>query len=225
MGNGDGSPRLDTSALPATIAPGSLLLVTGAVEPAERGLPLQVFQRYATPRDVGIVVTTTASAEETIEAYAPASDEDARPSISIVDTVSRGQNLTAFHRDVPTVFTPGPPDPARVSVAIANLTAQSPSAAARHLVVRSLTPFFEADPSAPVVHRLERTFGRRSDEGLVVLGVDFTAIDGPTMEALTGLADGVVRLATSETGQPTVAYRGTTPRHPPSRSETDGHDE
>lgn len=225
MSNVETATRPDGSGLPATIAPGSLLLATGAVEPAESGLCLQLLRRYGATEDAGIVVTTTGSAEETTETYTSKTGADPRPPIGIVDTFSRGQNLTVFHGEVPTVFTPGPPDIARVSVAIENVAAQLPSASTHHLVVRSMTPFFEADTSSTITHRIERTFGNWSEDGLVVLGVDFTAMDEPVMDALTGLADGVVRLAASESGQPTLAYRGTSPRRPSTQSDTSGRDE
>lgn len=212
--------RPDESDLPGTIAPGSVLLVTGPAPPSEDGLDLQVLRRYAGLEDAGIVVTTASGVDATVAAYSALAGDDSSAQLGVVDTVSRGQNLTAFHRDVPAIFTPGPADLARVSVAIDNLDAQLSTTGVSHLVVRSVASFFEKEDASTVVRGFERTFGNWSENGLVVLGVDFTAVDESTMDALTDLADGIVRLAPSESGQFRLEYQGTTPRHPAALSDT-----
>lgn len=204
-----GTARPDASDLPETVAPGSVVLVEGPVAPAEDGLCLQVLNRYAAPGDVGIVVTTEAGAEATIADHASIAGEEPTAPIGIVDTVSRGQNITAFHQEVPTVFTPGPADLARAAVAVDNLDAQLALGGASHLVVRSITPFFEGDDSSTIVPRIERTFGTWSAEGLAVLGVDFTAVDESTFAALRELVDAVVRVAVTASGDHRLEYRGT----------------
>lgn len=224
MSDVENSARPDESGLPETVAPGSVLLVTGPVPPAENGLCLQLLDRYAAPVDVGIVVTTTTGVDETVTEYASIAGDGSSPQLGVVDTVSRGQNLTAFHRDVPTVFTPGPADLARVAVAIDNLEAQLSSSGVAHLVVRSVTSFFEDDDSTSVTRGIERTFGHWSEEGLVVLGVDFTAVETDTMAALTNLADAVVRVAVTDSGGHRLEYRGTSSQ-PIGRSSVTNHED
>lgn len=211
MGEIEKTARPDLSDLPESVPPGSVVLVEGPVAPVENGLCLQVLHRYATPEDVGVVVTTAAGAEATIADYASITDEDSVAPIGIVDTVSQGQNITAFHREVPTVYTPGPADLARVSVAVDNLDAQLASRGGSHLVVRSVAPFFDGGDPAVVARQFDRTFGRWSEDGLLVVGTAFTAVDPATMEALTALADAVVQVAATDLNCPRLEYRPTSP--------------
>lgn len=202
----------DPSDLPTDLPSGSVVLV---IEPATRAVVspcLQALEEYATPEDVGIVVTTTDGADRTVETASSVAGGGSPPRLGVVDTVSRGQNLTAFQREVPTVFTPGPADLARVGVAIDNLAAQLPSDGATHLVVRSVTSFFGEGDGSTVVGGIERTFGRWTDDGIVVMGADFTAVDGETMLALEDLADAVVRVAVTGTGEYQLRYHGRSSR-------------
>lgn len=211
MGECEEIARPDTSDLPETVAPGTVLLVVGPDAPAEDGRCLQVLHRYADTEDVGIVVTTTAGAEETIGTNESITGETPAAPIGVVDTASMGQNVTAFHQEVPAIYAPGPADLARVSVAVDNLDAQLTSSGTSHLVVRSVTPFFEGDDSTSVVPGIERTFGTWSTEGIAVLGVDFTAVDESTLTALQELADAVVRVAVTASGDHRLEYRGASP--------------
>lgn len=193
----------DASDLPPELEPGSVVLVVEPAKPDVVSPCLQLLDEYADPKDAAVVVTTTDSADRTAETVSALAGDDSTPQLGIVDTVSVGQNVTVFHRDVPTVFTPGPADLARVAVAINNLAAQLSTAGGTHLVVRSVTSFFGDEDGSTVLPGIERTFGQWTDDGIVVLGADFTAVDPETMQALEGLADAVVRVAVTESG----AYR------------------
>lgn len=199
--------RSDASDLPTELAPGSVVLVIEPAKPAVVSPCLQLLAEYAAPEDVGIVVTTTDGADRTAETVSALAGTGSTPRLGVVDTVSLGQNVTAFHRDVPTVFTPGPADLARVGVAIDNLAAQVSSDEATHLVVRSVTSFFGEEDGSTVVRGIERTFGRWTEDGIAVLGADFTAVDQETMQALEELADAVVRVGVTESGAYRLRYR------------------
>lgn len=206
MGEGDEFVRPDASDLPTDLAPGSVVLVIEPAEPAVVSPCLQLLDEYATPEDVGIVVTTTDGADRTAGTVSALATDGATPHLGVVDTVSLGQNVTAFHRAVPTVFTPEPADLARVGVAIDNLSAQLPPAGASHLVVRSVTSFFGSDDGSTVLRGIERTFETWTDDGVTVLGADFTDVDEATLAALSELADAVVRVEVTGAGDHRLRY-------------------
>lgn len=201
------SARPATADLPETIAPGSVILVVGSVAPAADSFCLEVVHRYAAPEDVAVVVATTTGVDETAAEYSVVVGDEPAAALAVVDTVSRNQNVAALHRAVPTVFTSRPADLARVTVAVDTLETKCSSGGGTHIVVRSVAPFFE-DDAAAVVRGMGRTFGDRPDDGLVVLGVDFTAVDAAAMAALEDLADAVVRVTVSESGDRRLEHRG-----------------
>lgn len=200
--------RLDVSELPARLTAGTVLLVIETSEPPVASPSLHVLDKYTGPEDAGIIVTTTDSADRTVDTVTALAGDDPTPALGVVDTVSRGQYLTAFHRPIPTVFTPTPADLARVGVAIDNLAAQLSPPGATHLVVRSATSFFGEDDPSTVLRGIERTFGAWPEEGIVVLGADYTVVDEQTLGDLTALADGVVRVAVTEAGEYRLRYHG-----------------
>jgi hypothetical protein len=71
-----------------------------------------------------------------------------------------------------------------------------------------VTSVFGEGDASTVVRGIERTFGQWADGGIVVLGADFTTVDQETMQALEDLADAVVRVAVTESGEHELRYRG-----------------
>lgn len=189
----DGGEGDYTIELPGTLADGASILVVGPIEPAEHALCLRLLGQYGAAGDTSLVVTTTASASETVDAWdevAPAGD---RPSIGVVDTTSEEQSIAATYGDVPTVFTPSSGDLERIVMAISELTGPSPPPGpSRHLAFRSLTPILHAAPTDRVCHVLDRTSGLRTGGGLGLLGVDVTAHSRTTLAKVAGAVDGVV---------------------------------
>lgn len=211
MDETDGNARPGASDLPETVAPGSVVLVTGPGAPADDGRCLRVLHRYAAAGDAAVVVTTEAGAEATIADDATVAGEAPAATLGVVDTVTHGQNITAFHRAVPTIYTPGPADLARVAVAVDNLDAQLASPGVSHLVVRSVTSFFAGDDPDTLVPRIGRLFGAWPDAGIAVLGVDVTAVDEPTVAALQDVADVGVRVAVTPSGDRRLEHGGLSP--------------
>lgn len=195
-------------AVPDGLAPGSTVLVASVGDPTESEQCFQVLSRLAAPEDTALVVTTTESAETTIENIESVFDTETRPSFSVVDTESRQQSISADYRGVPTVFTPSPGDLERMVVALRQLSGADPPATGdRHLVVRSLTPIIEHVPIDQLCTVLDQIAGIRTSRGLTLFGVDEIAHDDETIRALTGCVDGVLWVTVAAGGTLEVTYR------------------
>ncbi|NHN40654.1 hypothetical protein G9C85_03255 [Halorubellus sp. JP-L1] len=153
-----------------------------------------------------------ADAADATDASDSADAHDAN--LEVVDTASEVQSLDAVYDEVPTIFTPAPGDLERLAVALSDLT-DHPIAADtdRHLVVRSLTPILESTPTERVRAVLERLVGMRTNGGVCLLGIDYTAHDQATVDEIAALADGVLWLSQPTPGTVDVEYGQPVDRH------------
>lgn len=207
--------------LPDSLSGGSTVLVATVGDPSQYAVCLRILCTQGTEEDTAFVVTTTESADRTITVYDDLGGEGGRPSLSIVDTVSEQQSVSALYGETHVVFTPSSGDLERLVMAFSDFSDSSaPSNGARHLVIRSLTPILKASSATRVRTVLERITGLRSESGLCLLGIDYTAHDEDTMATITPLVDGVLWVTQSSSNHLAFDYQPTSGRR--SQSVLDG---
>lgn len=176
-------------ALPDRCTSGRTLLVAAAGSPTRDALTIRLLSEYGGSDATAHVVATTERAEATLDTYDSLAATE-HPSLGIVDTRSANQYVSAVYDQPPVVFTPAPGDLERL--VLAEISDRLPPATSHHLVVRSLTPILETTPTERVCSVLERITGLRSKTGLGLLGIDYTAHDESTMQAVAEPVDGVL---------------------------------
>lgn len=200
--------------LPENLSGGSTVLVASAGDPSQYAVGLRILCAQGTAEDTAFVVTTTESADRTIEIYDSLGVDSERPSLRIVDTVSVQQSVSAVYDEIPVVFTPSASDLERLVMALSNLVDTTPpTRGARHLVVRSLTPILAASSVDQLSTVLDRITGLRSETGLALLGIDYTAHDEETMTAIADLVDGVLWVTQPAPDRLAFDYQPTGSRH------------
>ncbi|WP_135364277.1 DUF7504 family protein [Halosimplex halophilum] len=200
-------------AVPDGLVPGSTVLVASVGDPTHSALPLRILAAFADGDDTVLVVTTTESAETTVGRSREVFEAGDRPSLGVVDTVSKQQSVASRYGDVPAVFTPSSSDLERLVVALSDLSgAEPPATGDRHLLVRSLTPILRGAATDQVCTVLRQISGIRTETGLTLLGVDETAHDGATIRALAEQVDGVVWVTTAADDTLELTYRPATGR-------------
>lgn len=178
---------------PDSLRGGSTVLVATSGDPSQSAVCLRILCAQGTEEDTAFVVTTTESADRTVEIYESLEGTAGLPSIGIVDTVSRQQSVPALYGGTHVVYTPSSGDLERLVIALSDLSDSSASdSGVRHLVIRSLTPILESSSPARVHSILERITGLRSETGLGLLGIDYTAHDEETTAPIAELVDGVL---------------------------------
>lgn len=193
---------------------GATVLVACANESAQYAIGLRALCQYGTADDTALVVTTTESADQTIDTYECVCPTSDRPALGIVDTVSEGQSLSAPYSETSVIFTPGARDIERLVVALSELSGPTPPASGnRHLLVRSLTPILDVAATDRVCTVLDRITGLRSGTGLCLLGLDYTAHDEATMAALSQQVDGVLWVTSAARDRLEFEYRPTRGRY------------
>lgn len=187
------SRHVDADSFPSGLSVGSTVLVAGTFDPSKFAIGLRALDHYGSVDDTALVVTTTDGADETVATYEDVCDQSTAPSLGIVDATSERQSVTALYEEVPVVFVTAPSDLERIVVGLSDLTgARPPSSGTRHLLVRSLTPILESTPVDEVCPVLDRITGLRTDDGITVLGIDYTAHDQEKMTALSTHVDGIL---------------------------------
>ncbi|MFC7116652.1 hypothetical protein ACFQH2_19235 [Natronoarchaeum sp. GCM10025703] len=216
-GNSDSTVEIEAlqvDPLPNSLSGGSTVLVATTGDPSQYAVCLRILCMQGTEEDTAFVVTTTESADRTIAVYDRLGGETGRPSISIVDTVSEQQSVSALYGESHVVFTPSPGDLERLVMALSDLSDSSaPSNGAHHLVIRSLTPILKASSATRVSTVLERITGLRSESGLCLLGIDYTAHDEETIAAIAPLVDGVLWVNQPLPDRLSFDYQPTRGRH------------
>lgn len=199
----DWEVTMDT--FPDAFSTGASVLVASAGDPTRFAIGLVALCRFGDPDDSAVVVTTTESADRTLETYEGLCAESQRPSVGFVDTTATHPSAPALYRDTSTVYIPSPGDLERLVVALSEVSGTAPpSDAARHLVVRSLTPILAQAPTERVCTVLNRVTGLRANDGLCLLGLDYTAHDRATIETLAEKVDGI--LWVSESAPETLSF-------------------
>lgn len=200
--------NLQVDPLPERLNGGSTVLVASPGVPSQFAVGLRILHTEGAAADTALVVTTTESADRTIAVYDGLDGESDRPSLGLVDTTSEQQSVSAIYGETPVVFTPSPGDLERLVLALSDLTATpNPAGAARHLVIRSLTPIIAASSTTRVRTVLQRITGLRSESGLCLIGIDYTAHDEETMTAVADLVDGVLWVTQSASDRLTFEFR------------------
>lgn len=216
-GNADGitdTEALQVDPLPEDLGDGATVLVAVAGDPSQYAVSLRVLVAQGVTEDTALVVTTTESADRTIAVYTRLASATERPSLGIVDTTSEQQSVSALYGETPVVFTPSPGDLERLVLALSDLCDNmTPTNGARHLVIRSLTPILELSSTSRVRTVLERITGLRSESGLCLLGIDYTAHDEETMTAIADLVDGVLWVTHPTPDRLAFDYQPTRGRH------------
>lgn len=208
------SEALQVDPLPHSQSDGSTVLVASTGNPSEYATCLRILCRYGTAADTTFVVTTIESADRTIETYTGLAAATDRPSLGIVDTTSEQQSVSALYGETPVVFTPSPGGLERLVLALSDLAGTaSLSNGARHFVVRSLTPILKSASTTHVCTVLKRITGLRSETGLCLLGLDYTAHDEETITALADHVDGVLWVTHSAPNLLEFEYRPTRRRY------------
>lgn len=199
---------------PESLSAGSRVLIASAGDPSQYAVDLHALRQFGQAGDTALVVTTTESADKTIETYEGLCPAVERPSLRLVDTTSERQSVSALYDETPVVFTPGPDDLERLVMALSELSGETPTSnGTHHFLVRSLTPILETAPTDRVCGILERLMGLQSQSGLCLLGLDYTAHDEETMAAVTGLVDGVLWVTEPSPGHLEFEYRPTSGRY------------
>lgn len=204
----------EIDSFPDEFAAGSTVLIASAVDPTQYAIDLHALCKFGEADDTALIVTTTEGAIETLERYeqlCPASD---RPSLGFVDTTATQPSAPALYRDTSTVFIPSPGDLERLVIGLSDVSENTPPAdAARHLVIRSLTPILEVTPTEQVCNVLSRVMGLRAKSGLCVLGIDFTAHDEETIRTVAEQVDGILWVTESSSETLELAYEPIEDRH------------
>lgn len=205
---------LQVDDFPDRFAEGATVLVASAGDPSRYAIGLRALCAYGTADETAIVVTTTESVDRTIETLENLCGDANRPSLGVVDTTSEGQSISALYGETPVVFVPAPGDLERLVLALSDLAGNTVSPhGTRHFVVRSLTPILETTATARVCSVLERTMGLRSRTGLGLLGIDYTAHDEATMDAVAEQVDGVLWVTRPSADRIAFDYRPTRGHH------------
>lgn len=189
--------RMDT--FPDDLTGGGSVLVASAGDPARYAVGLHALCEYGGGDDTAFVVTTTRSADTTLETYDRLC-RDGRPHLRVVDTTARQPSAPSIYGEATTIFIPSPGDLERLVVALSDLSEATPSNGARHLVIRSLTPILEGTPVERVRTVLDRITGLRTNAGVCLLGIDYTAHDEATIRRLAEQVDGILWVTESGEG-------------------------
>lgn len=194
--NKKSTPRFGV--LPNGLSGDSTILIATNGDPSKFTVCLYVLGQLAGQEDTATVVTTTESADQIVSFYDDLEPRLNSPSIDIIDTISKQQSLSARYSETRVVFIPAPSDVARLLMGFSELAHNSGSTeGAHHLVVRSLTPIIEVSSVAQVTSFIEQMAQYRSESGVSLLGIDYTAHDEETTEAISKLADGVLWVSQS----------------------------
>lgn len=173
---------------PKALESGATVLLAANTAPSPYALGLRALCHYSKTDDNAVVVTTTESADQTLEAFTRVCPREDRPTIGIVDATSEQQYVSAVYDASPVVFTPS--DLERIVMALAEITGnQVPANGTRHLVIRSLTPLLRDSPTDAVCNVMGRISGLRAGSGLGLFGLDYTQHDEATMSKLAERVD------------------------------------
>jgi hypothetical protein len=182
-----------TDTFPDDLSNGGSVLVATSGDPTRYTVALHALCEYGDGADTAFVVTTTRSADTTLETYDRLCPDGDRPHLRLVDTTARQPSVSSMYREAATSFIPAPGDLERLVIALSDLSESTPpSDGARHLVIRSLTPILEETPVERVQTVLDRVTGLRANAGLCLLGIDYTAHDETVIRRLAEQVDGIL---------------------------------
>lgn len=197
----DTGVRDSVDALPNRFADGGTFLLACAGDPTSFDVDLRALCEFGSPDETAFIVTTTRSAADTVTAVDAQCEKSERPALGLVDTTSAHQSVSSLFGGTPTIYTPSPGDLERLVLALSELTDRFPPGnAPRHLLVQSLTPILQTTTVDRLCQVLQRIAGIRTQTGLCLFGIDYTAHDSDTMTAIGNVVDGILWITPSDDG-------------------------
>lgn len=183
---------VDFEGIPDTISDDSTICIAKPAPLTEYAVPLRITDRYTAANDCRIIVTSSVSAEETIQQQKSLT-HTAASRIGVVD-MTAGEHLESLYQENPTISIPRPGELSQLAIAVWDLhEALSTSCSKTHVILRSLTPILDEEPLERVTNVLERLIRRqRSSSSLTVFSIEYTEHDEATIAAFKDLADGIV---------------------------------
>lgn len=195
-------------AFPDAFSKGATVLIASAGDPVRYDVDLYALCQYGDRTDQALIVTTTESASETLETYERLCTEC--PSPNLVDTTATQPSVESLYGSTPVIYIPSPGDIERLVLALSDLSENQPVRNGnRHLLIRSLTPIITSTSTDRVCSILDRITGLRTEHGLSLLGLDYTAHDDETVTALAQQVDGVLWVTESSPDRLELEYRPT----------------
>ncbi|GAB7020874.1 hypothetical protein JCM18750_37360 [Halostagnicola bangensis] len=200
--------HFDIDELPANISESSALLVAKP-SPLEDSLPeIRILDRYASPAECRIAVTTSTSAEKMIQQQTTLTPSLKSGRLGIIDASPTDQPSAPF-QEYPVVSLSHPIELTRLVLALWELDKTlSPTSHTAHLTIQSLTPLLTEGDLERTIRGIEQLIDHHQPEpGLVVIGFEYTKHDDTTLSALKELVDGVVWIEETAGGSITAEYR------------------
>lgn len=187
--------------LDTEVLPGTNILVTGPPLTGKRALALDILAAGTKNGEGAIVVTTKDSATRILDDYARRVDYEGRP-VAVVDCVTRQQGVGDIREDKRIKYTSSPVDMTGIGIKLSGFLQafyQDQGIKKNRIMVHSLSTLLMYADLQTVFRFLHVFTGRiQSVEGLGIFCIDSTAHDDQTMNTLTQLFDGVIRLSEDE---------------------------
>ncbi|MFC7216168.1 hypothetical protein ACFQO4_19070 [Saliphagus sp. GCM10025334] len=197
---------IDFEELPNSLTEDSVILVAKPAPLDEYAVSLRILDRFTSPAERRIIVTTAVSAERTIQQQIfLASPESGR--FGVVDATPQNHPSSPFQK-YPVVSLPHSVELTRLVLALWELEASMASDSQKtHFGIRSLTPLLADDGLERTISVLKHLIEGRTDSGLVVLGFEYTKHDEDTLSALKEIVDGIVWIEEQTVGSISAEHR------------------
>lgn len=184
--------------IPETLPDGSAICIAKPAPLVDYAIPLRVVNRYADRTECRIIVTSSVSADETIQQQ-QATDPSTDARLGIVNTTA-DEHLASLYQENPTISLPCPGELSQLALAVWDLhEALSSSCPKTHVIFRSLSPMLNEEPLERVTSVVEQVIDRqRADSSLTVCSIEYTKHDEATMAALKELVDGIIWVEQTE---------------------------
>ncbi|WP_425499142.1 DUF7504 family protein [Natronosalvus rutilus] len=197
---------LDFEGLPDSLTEDSVILVAKPAPLEEHAVSLRILDRYTSPEERRIVVTTAISAERTIRQQTALESPDSGR-FGVVDATPQNHPSSPFQK-YPVVSLPHSVELTRLVLALWELEASMASdSRTTHFGIRSLTPLLADEGLERTISVLEHLIEGRTDSGLVVLGLEYTRHNEATLSALREIVDGIVWIEERTDGSISAEYR------------------
>ncbi len=187
--------------LDTEVLPGTNILVTGPPLTGKRALALDILAAGTEAGEGAIVVTTKDSATRILSDYERRTAYEGRP-VAVVDCVTRQQGVGEVREDKRIKYTSSPVDMTGIGIKLSEFLQafyQDQGIKKNRIMVHSLSTLLMYADLQTVFRFLHVFTGRiQSVDGLGIFCIDSTAHDQQTMNTLTQLFDGVIRMSEDE---------------------------
>jgi len=187
--------------LDTEVLPGTNILVTGPPLTGKRALALDILAAGTEAGEGAIVVTTKDSATRILTDYERRTAYEGRP-VAVVDCVTRQQGVSEVREDKRIKYTSSPVDMTGIGIKLSEFLQafyQDQGIKKNRIMVHSLSTLLMYADLQTVFRFLHVFTGRiQSVDGLGIFCIDSTAHDQQTMNTLTQLFDGVIRMSEDE---------------------------